>query len=65
MIVECIKGIADSDNINVVCMQGDLLRVVEVVEGDIYCVGTGGWCEEVELNFTPRVFVECFKVKEK
>ena len=63
MIIECIKGIADSDNINVICMQGDLLKVVEVIEGDILCEGIEGWCLGYEIDFTPKVFVECFKVK--
>ena len=59
---ECIKGIADSENINVIVMQGDIVIVNEVDEGDILVEGYAGWCEGVELNFTPKQFTECFKV---
>jgi hypothetical protein len=56
----CIKGLADSDNINVICLQGDVVNILEVGEGDIVVEGIEGWCEGVELNFTPKQFVEHF-----
>ena len=58
---ECIKGIADNENINVIVMQGDIVIVNEVNEGDILVEGYAGWCEGLELNFTPKQFTECFK----
>lgn len=57
----CIKGLADSDNINVICLQGDTVIVNEVSEGEILVEGESGWCDGVELNFTPKQFVEHFK----
>lgn len=62
MKFECIKGMADSDNVNVVVMQGDVVSVIETSEGDILVNGEAGWCEGVELSFTPKQFVEHFKV---
>jgi hypothetical protein len=63
MNLECIKGIADKDNIAVVCMQGDIVEVVETSEGDILVRGVSGWCSEFELTFTPKELVEYFKIK--
>jgi hypothetical protein len=62
MKFECIKGMADSDNINVVVMQGDVVIFNECSEGDVYVEGIAGWCKGIELNFTPKQFVEHFKV---
>lgn len=62
MKFECIKGMADSDNINVVVMQGDIVIFNQHSEGDVYVEGVAGWCEGFELNFTPKQFVEHFKV---
>ena len=62
MKFECIKGMADSDNINVVVMQGDIVKFIESGEGDVYVEGIAGWCEGMELNFTPKQFTEHFKV---
>ncbi len=53
---------ADSDNVNVIVMQGDVVSVIEMSEGDILVNGEAGWCEGVELSFTPKQFVEHFKV---
>jgi hypothetical protein len=63
MKCECIKGMTDSDNINIIVMQGDIVNVLETDEGDIFVEGISGWCEGMELNFTPKQFVEHFKVK--
>jgi hypothetical protein len=62
MKFECIKGMADSDNVNVVVMQGDIVIFNEVNEGDVLVEGVEGWCKGVELNFTPKQFTEHFKV---
>jgi hypothetical protein len=62
MKFECIKGMADSDNVNVVVMQGDIVIFNEVNEGDVLVEGVAGWCKGVELNFTPKQFTEHFKV---
>lgn len=64
MKFECIKGMADSDNINVIVMQGDVVIFSEYSEGDVYVEGVAGWCRGLELNFTPKQFVEHFKVIE-
>jgi hypothetical protein len=62
MKFECIKGMADSDNVNVVVMQGDIVIFNEANEGDVLVEGVAGWCKGVELNFTPKQFTEHFKV---
>ena len=60
-LFECIKGLADSENINIVVVQGDVVKFVSFEEGDIYVEGIKGWCYGLELNFTPRQFVTHFK----
>ena len=62
MKFECIKGKADSDNVNVVVMQGDIVTVLEVNEGEVLVEGEAGWCSGMELSFTPKQFTEHFKV---
>ena len=62
MKFECIKGMADSDNVNVVVMQGDIVILNEVNEGEVLVEGRAGWCKGIELNFTPKQFVEHFKI---
>lgn len=62
LILECIKGFADSNNINVMCMQGDRVQVLEVETGNVHCIGLEGWCMEVELDLKPSVIAECFKI---
>lgn len=62
MKFECIKGMADRDNINVVVMQGDIVIFNENSEGEIMVEGEAGWCKGLELNFTPKEFAEHFKV---
>ena len=61
--LECIKGMVDSSNTNVVLLQGDILKVIEVNEGEVLLEGLDGWCEGFELCFTPKQIVEHFKVK--
>jgi len=63
MNFECIKGIADDDNVNVVVMQGDIVKFVQKdPDGDVFVEGIAGWCKGWDLNFKPKQFVECFKV---
>ena len=62
MKFECIKGMADSDNVNVIVMQGDIVTFDGIDEGEVCVTGKAGWCAGVELNFTPKQFVEHFKV---
>jgi len=61
--LECIKGMVDSSNTNVVLLQGDILKVIEVSEGEVVLEGLDGWCAGFELCFTPKQIVEYFKVK--
>ena len=61
MKFECIKGMATSDNISVVAMQGDIVIVVSTDEGEVVVEGKAGWCTGFELNFTPREFTTHFK----
>ena len=62
MKFECIKGMADADNINVIVMQGDVVIFNECGEGIMEVEGIAGWCEGFELNFTPKQFTEHFRV---
>jgi len=62
MKFECIKGMADSSNINVVVMQGDVVKFIESDEGEVLVEGIAGWCKGMELSFNPRDFVFHFKV---
>ena len=62
MKFECIKGMADADNINVIVMQGDVVIFNECGEGIMEVEGIAGWCEGLELNFTPKQFTEHFRV---
>ena len=62
MKLECIKGFTDSDNVNVICLQGDVVTVTQVEEGGISCEGEYGWCAGFELDLTPSRIAECFRV---
>ena len=62
MKFECIKGMADSDNVNVVVMQGDVVTFDGSDEGEVCVTGIAGWCEGIELIFQPNVFVEHFRI---
>jgi hypothetical protein len=61
MKFECIKGMATSDDISVVVMQGDVVELVSTDEGDVLVNGVAGWCNGLELTFTPREFTTHFK----
>ena len=60
-LFECIKGLADSENINIIVVQGDVVKFINLEEGDICVEGIKGWCSGFEINFTPRQFVSHFK----
>jgi len=60
-LYKCIKGMADKEDANVICMQGDLVEVLEINEGEILVEGYQGWCEGCEICFTPSQFVNHFE----
>jgi hypothetical protein len=64
MKFECIKGMATSDNISVVVMQGDIVELVSTDEGDVFVNGVAGWCNGLELTFTPGEFTTHFRTVE-
>jgi hypothetical protein len=53
-----IKGYATEED--VAFLQGDLVEVIGHEEGMVYLLGVFGWCNGVEMNFTPKVIAECF-----
>jgi len=53
-----IKGYATEED--VVFLQGDIVEVVGTEEGWVDLIGINGWCDGVEMNFTPKVIAECF-----
>ena len=58
MKLECIKGYAHEEGI--VCLQGDIV----VFNGtDVELEGIAGWCEGIEITFSPQIVAEHFKVK--
>ena len=63
MILKCIKGIADSQNVNVVCLTNDEVKVLEVNEGEVLIEGILGWCTGYELSLTPKQIAENFSWK--
>jgi|LakMenE01Jun11ns_1017448.scaffolds.fasta_scaffold8207268_2 hypothetical protein len=56
---KCIKGLATDEN--VVIMQNDEVEFISHEEGDILVIGIKGWCEVMELTFTPKQLVEHFE----
>lgn len=62
MKFQCIKGMSDNENVNIVVMQGDIVKFIEQNEGEILVEGLAGWCNGFELYFTPKQFVEHFQV---
>ena len=57
-VLKCIRGIYDETN--VICLEGDLVRVMNVVEGEILVEGLEGWCIGFDLSFTPKQIVSNF-----
>ena len=56
---KCIKGLATDEN--VVIMQNDEVKFISHDEGDVLVIGTNGWCDGMELTFTPKQLVEHFE----
>jgi len=56
---KCIKGLATDEN--VVIMQNDEVEFISHEGGDILVIGIKGWCEVMELTFTPKQLVEHFE----
>ena len=61
MRFECIKGMATSDDVSVVVMQGDVVELISTDEGEVMVEGISGWCKGFELTFSPREFITHFK----
>ena len=59
MKFKCIKGLATEEN--VVIMQNDEVKFISHDEGDVLVIGTNGWCDGMELTFTPKQLVEHFE----
>ena len=58
--LQCVKGIADSENINILCLKGDVIKVIdieEVITADVIV----GWMQGLELTFTPQQIVDHFE----
>lgn len=59
---ECIKGMVHWELKDVIVMQGDVVKLVQKgCEGNVIVEGIAGWCNGIELVFTPKEFVEHFK----
>ncbi len=56
----CIKGMLDSNNVDILVMVGDVVTLKEIQGGKILVEGTQGWCVGFELSFTPEQFVQHF-----
>jgi hypothetical protein len=56
--LRAIKGYASEEN--VVFVQGDIVEVLGTEEGWLDLVGIYGWCNGIEMSFTPKVIVEHF-----
>ena len=61
MRFECIKGMATSDDVSVVVMQGDVVELISTDEGEVMVEGISVWCKGFELTFSPREFITHFK----
>jgi hypothetical protein len=61
MKLKCFKGFADSENLNVICLKGDVVELINSEEGTVLVVGVAGFCVDMELCFTPKEIVEHFE----
>lgn len=59
ILLECIKGYAHEEG--VVCLQGDIVEVLNTDEGMVYLEGKMGWCAGIEFNFSPKIVAEYFR----
>jgi hypothetical protein len=60
MILKAIKGYASEEN--VVFLTGDKVKVLGTEEGLVDLIGVDGWCNGIEMNFSPKIVAECFLV---
>jgi predicted ATP-grasp superfamily ATP-dependent carboligase len=60
--LECIKGFTDSQNLRVLCLQGDFVKVLDINENWILIEIIAGWMAGAQLSLTPKQVAECFKV---
>jgi len=56
---KCIKGLATEEN--VIIMQNDEVQFRPSGDEDIIVFGIKGWCDGMELCFTPKQLVEHFE----
>ena len=56
----CIKGIVDSMG-QIIVFPGDILKFIEVEEGEYYFEVIDGWCTGMELNFSGKEVIEHFE----
>ena len=57
-VLKCFRGIYDKTN--VICLQGDLVSVTNVDEGEIIVEGIEGWSIGHDMSFTPKQIVSHF-----
>ncbi len=58
-LFECIKGYATQEN--VVCVQGDVVKIIDMEEGNVTLEGVAGFCEGIIIDFSPKIMIEHFK----
>jgi len=61
MKIQCIKGFTDSENHQVICLQGDVAKVIESSEDEVLIQIEAGWLAGAELSLTPSHVVEHFR----
>lgn len=57
-LLKCIRGM--HDDTNVFCLQGDIVKVVDVNEGLITIEGVEGWCVGWEFEFSAKEIASSF-----
>ena len=60
IILKAIRGYATEEN--VVFLTGDKVEVLGNEEGLVDLIGIDGWCNGIEMSFSPKVVAECFLV---
>lgn len=59
MKLEAIKGYYTEEN--VVFLTGDIVKLVEMEEGNVMLEGVAGWCKGVIMDFSPEIVATHFK----
>ena len=62
MKLKCFKGFTDSENLNIICLQGDTVELRDVDEGEVLLVGVSGFCRDLEISLTPKQVVAYFEI---